>query len=128
MFMRPSPKEICNKVADALVALRAGRFQFGPLKHLSGDLAEMELDAASGLPGLLVVLLEEIKSAGPIECYAGTRPPQRSYEPETLKLELWAYRWHSPRFQKWMYLKFALKNQCYIHVGCHEDRPPERQL
>ena len=126
MFTRPSPKEMCNKVADALVAIRAGQFQLGPKKHLSGDLAELELDATSELPGLLVVLLEEIQLAGPIDCYAGTQPPQRSYEPETSKLELWAYRWHSPRFQKWMYLKFALKKQCYIHVGCHGDRPPER--
>ena len=128
MFTRPSPREICGKVADALVALNAGRFQLGPLKHLSSDLAELELAAASRLPDLLIVLLEEIRHAGPLECYAGTRPPQRSYEPEILKLELWAYRWHSPRCRKRMYLKFALKNQCYIHVDCHEDRPPERLL
>jgi hypothetical protein len=78
--------------------------------------------------GLLIILLEEIQNAGPIQCYAGTRPPQRSYEPEILRLELWAYSWHSPRFRKRMYLKFALKNQCYIYVDCHADRPPERLL
>jgi hypothetical protein len=128
MFTRPSNREIYGKVADALVALRAGRFQFGPLKHLSGDLAGLQLASASELPDLLIVLLEEIQHEGPITRYAGTRPPQRSYEPQILNLELWAYSWHSPRLRKPMYLKYALKNQCYIHVDCHEDRPPERLL
>ena len=121
---RPSNKEICNKVADALGALRDGRFQIGPTKHLTGDLDELQLETPE-LPGLLIVLLEEIKNAGPIECYAGTRPPQRSYEPEIAQLELWPYRWHSHRLCKRMYLKFALKKQWYVYVDCHEDRQPE---
>lgn len=128
MSFRPSNKEICNKVADALGALRDGRFQVGPTKHLVGDLEELQLETAKDLPVLLIVLLEEIKNAGPITCYAGTRPPQRSYEPEILQLELWPYRWHSDSLRKRMYLKFALKKQCYVYVDCHEDRPPERLL
>ena len=128
MSLRPSNKEICKKLADGLVALKCGRFQFGPTKHISGDLADMQLDAASDIPDLLRELLEEIQHEGPTKCYAGTRPPQRSYEPEILNLELWAYSWHSPRLSKRMYLKFALKNECYIHVDCHEDRPPETFL
>jgi hypothetical protein len=128
MLPRPSPREMCGKVTDALTALQSGRFQLGPLKHLSGDLEELELPSAVELPNLLIDLLGEIQQTGPIECYAGTRPPQRSYESQILGLELWAYSWHSPRFRKRMYLKFALKNQCYIHVDCHEDRPPERLL
>jgi hypothetical protein len=106
------------------MALRAGRLQYGPLKHLSGDLDDLGIDTPD-LSGLLIELLEEIQNAGPIECYAGTRPPQRSYEPEILRLELWAYSWHSPRLHKRMYLKFALKNQCYVYVDCHEDSPLE---
>lgn len=127
MFTRPSDREICGKVADALAALRADRLQLGPQKHISADLDDLGIDTAD-LLGLLIILLEEIQNAGPIRCYAGTRPPQRSYEREILRLELWAYSWHSPRFRKRMYLKFALKNQCYIYVDCHEDRPPERLL
>lgn len=80
------------------------------------------------IPALLIELLKEIEHEGPLKCYAGTRPPQRSYEPEILKLELWAYSWHSQRYSKQMYLKFALKKQCYIYVDCHEDRPQERLL
>jgi len=122
MFSRPTPKEIINKVSEALLAIKAGRFQTPLTKHLSGDLDELQLDDAAALPALLSDFLEEIKNAGPNDCYAGTRPPQRSYEPELQKLELFAYAWHSPSFRKRMYLKFGLKNQCYIHVDCHEDR------
>ena len=83
MFTRPSNREICGKVADALAALRAGQFQFGPTKHISGDLDDLGVDTADLLE-VLVELLEEVQNAGPIQCYAGTRPPQRSYEPEIL--------------------------------------------
>lgn len=128
MFFRPSHKELCGKVADALKALNCGRFLLGPLKHLSGDLEELQLAEAAELPQVLVELLNEIQREGPATCYRGGRPPQRSYEEEIRGLELWAYSWHSQRFQKHMYLKFALKKECYIHVDCHGDRPPENLL
>jgi hypothetical protein len=124
MLPRPTDKEIYGKVVLALEALRAGRWQIGLTKHYSADLEELDLDASDDLPNLLIELLEEIKAAGPTECYAGTRPPQRSYEREIRELELWAYHWQSKRLQKRMYLKFAMKkNSIYIYVDCHEDRP-----
>ena len=124
MHQRPSNREICNKVSDALVALRAGNISLALTKHLVGDLAALELDSATELTSLLIELLEEIKNIGPIECYAGTRPPQRSYEPAILKQELWAYSWHSQRLAKPMYLKFVIQKQCYVYVDCHQDSPP----
>jgi hypothetical protein len=123
--MRPSDREIWKKIADALEALRAGRWQPGIAKHFADDMAELELDSTPDLAALLIQFLEEIKQAGPVACYKGTRPPQKSYESEIENLELWAYAWHSGRFGKRMYLKFALKNQCYINVRCHENRPQE---
>src|SRR2546428_5180925 len=120
--MRPSDRELWKKIADALAALRAGRWDPGLTKHVVADLAELELDASRDLPVLLIQLLEEIQTAGPSKCYRGTRPPQKSYEPEIEKLELWAFAWHSERFGKRMYLKFALRKQCYVYVDCHKDR------
>jgi hypothetical protein len=125
MLPRPTNRELCNKVAEALDAIKAGRFTIGVTKHLSGDLAKLELESGADLPKLLLELLGEIQNVGPIECYAGTRPPQRSYEPEIQNLELWAYCWYSERLGREMYLKFALKKQMYIYVDCHASRSPE---
>jgi hypothetical protein len=125
--MRPSNREIWKKIADALEALKHRRFQIGLTRHLTSDLAELE-SSAQDLPHLLAELLKEIQDAKPTECYAGSRPPLRSFEPEIQNLELWAYAWHSPRFNKRMYLKFAIKKECYIHVRCHEDRPEDTLL
>ena len=124
MTLRPSNREICNKIADALAALRAGKFQQVVSKHVYGDLADLEIEnAETELPGLLIELLEEIQTTGPIECYAGGKPPQRSYAPELAGLELWAYHWHSRRLGRAMYLKFALRKEWYIYVDCHRDNP-----
>jgi hypothetical protein len=121
---RPTDKEAYGKVVLALDALRARRWQIGLTKHYSADLEGLGLEASDELPDLLIELFEEIKVAGPAECYAGGRPPQRSYEREIQELELWAYHWQSKRLQKRMYLKFAMKkNSIYIYVDCHEDRP-----
>jgi len=120
---RPSNHEICKKIADALAALRGGKFQQVVTKHIYGDLADLELDSADELPGLLVKLLEEIKTIGPVKCYAGGHPPHRSYEPELKGLELWPYCWHSESLNRGMYLKFAMKKEWYVYVDCHRGNP-----
>ncbi len=125
--MRPSNREIWKKVADALEALKQGRFERGLTRHHSSDLAELDVSEQE-LPHLLADLLREIQDAKPTECYAGKRPPLRSYEPEIQNLELWAYAWHSRRFNKRMYLKFAIHKAWYIHVRCHENRPEDNLL
>jgi hypothetical protein len=120
---RPSNKEIVSKVKLAMDDLKANKFMFGTTKHLAGDLDAIGLETTKDLPSLLIELLEEINAVGPLGCYAGTRPPQRSYEPEIKNLELWAYAWSSPLLNKAMYIKFALKAGHYVYVDCHEDRP-----
>jgi len=123
MGPRPSNHEICKKVADALVILKAGARMMVVSRHYYSDLADLELDSPEEFQDLLVVLLGEIQRLGPTECYAGGRPPQRSYDKELANVELWAFCWHSERLKKKMYLKFALQKDCYIHVDCHESSP-----
>lgn len=127
MPARPSNKEICKKVADALAAIEAGRRFIALTKHLVGDLAELELEDEAALWELIPRLLKEIRKADPVRCYAGSRPPQRSYESEIKGEDLWAFRWPSVTLGREMYLKFALKNTkagwVFAHVDCHEDRP-----
>ncbi len=56
MGTRPSPHEICKKVADALDAFKGGRFTFAVVKHLSGDLETLELDSADDSTGVTIVM------------------------------------------------------------------------
>jgi hypothetical protein len=130
MVKRPTPAEIYGKVNNAIQALKAGRRDFGTRKHWASDSADLGLNSASDLWNLLPVLLEEIRLARPENCYAGTRPPQRSYEDDDAisDEELWAFAWNSQRLARRMYLKFVLtKNRRgewhYFHLDCHTDAP-----
>lgn len=125
MAARPTDRDIQKKISDARTAIKEGRCQFGSQKHLAADLAELGVDRANQLWPLLQTFLAEIEQEGPISCYRGGRPPQRAYEPELKNLELWAYSWTSHCMGQEMYLKFAFKKGHYIHVDCHESRPPK---
>jgi len=123
MQQRPSAKELSQKVNSALAAVRARHIQFPLTKHLVADVDSLGVADEEALIALVIRLLEEILSSGPQECYAGGRPPQRSYEPEIREKELWAFVWPSRLLNKRMYLKFVLKKDVYLYVDCHEDRP-----
>ena len=133
MFKRPTTKEVNGKVSQALLALAAGRKDFGTRKHWPSDREELGLGSAAELWELLPILLEEIRQAKPEKCYAGQRPPQRSYESDTAinGKELWAFVWDSEHFGEKMYIKFVLTKDGrdewhYFHVDCHKDRPNEK--
>lgn len=128
MANRPSPRELYAKVNHALEALQAGRRDFGTRKHWAGDSDQLALSSAAELWELLPVLLAEIKQARPEQCYAGARPPQRSYEAEAQikNEELWAFAWQSHKMARRMYLKFVLTKTPrgewhYFHLDCHFD-------
>ncbi|MEI8341058.1 MAG: hypothetical protein WCH43_05910, partial [Verrucomicrobiota bacterium] len=91
---RPSQKEIINKVRGALAAVQNGQGFFALNKHLTDDLNELGLNENEYWQ-LIEKCLEEIAAIGPVACYAGGHPPQRSYEPGIKDKELWAYAWDS---------------------------------
>jgi hypothetical protein len=127
MDNRPSKHEICKKVAEALASLRAGKPMVVVSRHIYSDLAALGVDTEE-FPPLLIKLLEEIQSADPVKCYVGRHPPLLSDDPALHNHELFPYSWHSPSLNKLMYLKFAIKKECYIHVDCHESRPPKKRV
>jgi len=129
--IRPSNREICKKVNDALNAIQARRRQLGVDKHLTDDFRALDIFSEEELWEVLPILLQEIIRAKPPDCYVGGHPPQRSYDEEMRDMELWPYRWDSSSQDKMMFLKFAMKhdrtgNWWYIHVDVHEDRPKPR--
>ncbi|MCX5915241.1 MAG: hypothetical protein NTX30_00975, partial [Deltaproteobacteria bacterium] len=67
---------------------------------------------------LLIDLLNEIRPGH----YAGTYPPQRSYEEEIFRSELFAFRWESKRLGCMTYLKFTLRENRLWLISIHQDR------
>jgi hypothetical protein len=125
-FVPPSGKELHQKVCAALSALKAGRVQFEPIKHLVSSLETMDLEGPEELVALLIELLTVIKRSNRLleEHYAGARPPHESYEKEHKGHRLWAFKCFAPsRGGQLIYLKFVLKQDVYFHISCHEDDP-----
>ncbi len=67
---------------------------------------------------VLIEILTELKP----DYYAGSYPPQRSYETEIKESELFVFRWTSGRFGCDTYFKFALKQGHLWIVSLHEHR------
>jgi hypothetical protein len=120
---RPSDRELFSKVNEALAAVSSGKYQFLIYKHLASDLEELGVIDEKELIDLVANALREILGARPASCWAGGRPPARSYEPEIKNVELWAFAWNSAVCGQRMYLKFAIKRDVFIYVDCHADRP-----
>ncbi len=116
---RPSRREIDKKISAAKKAVSENKGYFGPTDaKLVGELMDMGIDDTEGLWPLILELLEEIE----IDDYAGSRPPQRSYESNIADCELFAFSWISKKLQKEMYLKFAFKDGDFYYVSLHESR------
>lgn len=120
---RPSRAELEKKVVEAISAINSGNRSIPYSKHFTSDQDDLGIEDTKDLWPLLVSFLEEIKSLGASDCYAGGRPPQRSYEVAVEGKELWAYSWSSKSMDKQMYIKFCLVKGNYFYMGCHESKP-----
>jgi hypothetical protein len=108
---RPSDKELSAKSWKRRKCLfeRDKWLPTVPAK-LNADFAEIEetlgIDATlkADHKKLLSVALDEIT----VEDYAGARPPQKSYEPATRNVDMFAFSWQSAFFGVLMYFKFCL--------------------
>lgn len=119
---RPSNREIIQKVADAITAIQNGNRAIPHSKHFASDQDDLKIESTVDLWPLLEILLKEIQELGPIKCYAGKRPPEKSYEVNVEKLELWAYSWDSISMDCRMYLKITMKKGYYFYMGCHRSK------
>ena len=71
------------------------------------------------------ILYELLENANPKD-YAGTRPPQRSYESLIPDCELYAFKTTSKAIGCMMYYKFTIKNDTLWLVSLHKDRPKKK--
>jgi hypothetical protein len=115
----PTPKTIKAKVSEAIALIDQGKTALVKSAHLAHDMQQLGLTNPQGYWDLVFECLHEVQDSGPAQCYAGSRPPQRSYEPEAKGVELFAYAWDSQATGCRMYLKFGIKNDRYLHIDCH---------
>lgn len=115
---RPSLKEIDKRLKEAIAALKTGNRFFANPSKVVGELMSLDLDDTEDVWELIITLLEEIE----LNEYAGSHPPQKSYESSIAGQELWAFSWRSTMMMKEMYLKFALKEGVFYYVSLHESR------
>jgi hypothetical protein len=114
---RPSYSEIQRKIKVAKETISKNNFSILKPKVVISDALELGI-LMEELNSLLIDLLNEIRP----EDYAGTYPPQRSYEEEILRSELFAFRWESKRLGCMTYLKFTLKEDRLWLISIHQDR------
>lgn len=114
---RPTHKELDSKIKQALVAVRLGRVVFVEPEPIVIDAFELGYEVEN-LQSILSEILQTIQP----EDYAGTSPPQKSYEVEIRGAELFAFRFFCSRFGCEVYVKFALKDEDLMLVSLHKHR------
>jgi hypothetical protein len=120
---RPSYKELEKKIREARRAVREGRVFILEQEAVAVDAIELGYLVETELPEVLREILDE---TGPGH-YAGTRPPQRSYEREIEGLELLSFALASARFGCRVYCKFALTQEAFWLVSLHRERKGKRK-
>ncbi len=116
---RPSDRELLKRIKEAIESLKNCYGLFANFAKAVGELNDLNIGDSNDVWDLIAELLDEITPKD----YAGTRPPQKSYEKTTMGKELFAFSWWSFKLKKKMYIKFALKDGRYYYVSLHESRP-----
>ena len=114
---RPTHKELDSKIKQALVAARKGMIDLVERVPIVIDAFELGYDVAD-LQQILTEVLQMLRR----EYYAGTSPPQKSYEIEIQGVELFAFRFFFQQFGCEMYVKFAIKDEKVMLVSFHKHR------
>jgi hypothetical protein len=117
-MIRPSHKELYGKIREAKKTVAEGKVLIVEQEAVAADALDLEYFIETELLDVLQELLEETSPGH----YAGTRPPQRSYEREIEGLELFAFGVESNRFKCRVYYKFALAQEFFWLVSLHQDR------
>ena len=120
---RPSGRELDKRLEEAKACLKDRKGLFANPAKAVGELYQLAINDAGEIWKLISELLEEIDPSD----YAGTRPPQKSYEKAINDRELFAFTWKSPKMGKVMYIKFALRQGLYYYVSLHESHKIEKE-
>lgn len=113
----PTHKTLTGKIRQAAKALQDGNIAFLDPDIIAADLLNLNCEI-NEVPEILTELLGKVVP----DHYAGTRPPQKSYEEDLGGSELYAFKTESKRLGCVIYFKFALQEDYLWVVSFHEDR------
>lgn len=113
----PSHKALTGKIRKAIEALQAGKVSYFDPTVIAADLLNLDC----GIEDVPEILAELLGKAVP-DHYAGTRPPQRSYEEALGASELYAFTLDCKRLGCHIYFKFSLIDDYLWVVSFHEDK------
>ncbi|NGX59439.1 MAG: hypothetical protein KR126chlam3_00590 [Chlamydiae bacterium] len=85
--IRPTKREINNRLKEAREILRCGRGFFANVPKIVGELTALDIGDTNEIWDLILELLEELTLGD----YDGGHPPQKSYESSIADCELWAF-------------------------------------
>jgi hypothetical protein len=116
---RPSNKELYNKLREAGIAVSKGLISLLNQDIIAADAIELEYTIGTEL----IPILQELLDYTTPDHYAGSRPPQKSYEREIKGLDLFPFVADCRRLKCRVYYKFALVEGRLWLVSLHQDRP-----
>ncbi len=126
----PSDREKCQKIDQAIAGFDAGNLAIIADRHNQLAMDFLDADDMDEVLDWVVVFLQEIKSAGPVECFVGRHAMRCTQHPGYGDLFLFPYHWDSPSLGERVYLKFGIRTEqgpdgttyTYCHLDCHEDQ------
>ncbi len=117
-MVRPSHKELSNKIVQAKAAVENGCVQILNMASLVSDAEELGIVIENDLEELLLELLD--KSC--IKNYVGGRPPQKSYQQTIQGAELFAFAIQETSLTGPVYYKFSIAGGTLYLISLHRDR------
>jgi hypothetical protein len=131
---RPTHRELSGKIQQCRALAAANKWLPAEPGKLKANFDEMEelFGIDTYLPEDQAKILQQALSEIAPEHYAGSRPPQQSYEPTIQGKELFAFRWTSTCFGgREMYFKFCVSGKgddkrAFI-CSIHPNRPSENE-
>ncbi len=115
---RPSRHELLNKILKAKSILRKKEGFFAHSSKIIGELEQLNITDTQEIWPFIYKLLQEIQP----EDYAGSRPPQKSYEKKIEGKDLFAFAWESKILRMRMYMKFVILDDDFYYVSLHQDK------
>jgi len=115
MTIRPTHKELRNKIKGAVQAVSEGRMYIVDPEVIARDAFELGYRVSD----LSELLLDALSTLSPGD-YIGHLPPEKSYEEKLKGADLFTFKAFSQMVGCNFYLKFALIEKCIWIVSLHE--------